>query len=235
MGVREMAAPKPFETKTVESTNPLVEDKLNPSAELQLLVGGPYIAADGEEHKYGHTALRLKSKNFDLTYDFGRYGKTTGMFGESGEGILRVWADFQAYIKGENSLKRTTTAFVYLIFDHQAIAAKNYFAQLVKAGKELTGKKTASVSVYKLATDYHALGPNCTTLSVDGAKIAVPKIDNGSEKFNRPEDVLDLKERLALSANGGANRLFLPANLQKFLSTASPVRILRTDVHGGKK
>lgn len=228
-------ASKPFETKTVETSSSVVDDKLNPSAELQLLVGGPYLAADGEEHKYGHTAVRLKTKQFDLTYDFGRYGKTTGMFGESGEGILRVWSDFQEYIRGENALKRTTTGFVYLIFDHQAIAAKNYFDQLIKAGKEQSGRKTGSMSVYKLTTDYHALGPNCTTLSVDGAKMAVPKIDNGSEKFNRPEDVLDLKERLALSANGGAKRLFLPANLQKFLSVASPVRLLRTDVHGGKK
>jgi hypothetical protein len=230
-----MATSKPFETRTVESAGSLVDDKLHPSAEMQLLVGGPYIALDGEEHKYGHTAVRLKTKKFDLTYDFGRYGKTTGMFGESGDGILRVWSDFQAYIRGENALKRTTTAFVYSIFDHQAIASKNHFDQLIKGGKELSGRKTGSMSVYKLATDYHALGPNCTTLSVDGAKVAVPRIDYGSEKYNRPEDVLDLKERLALSANGGASRLFLPANLQKFLSTASPVRLLRTDVHGGKK
>lgn len=230
-----MATPKPFETKTVDSAGSLVDDKLNPSAELQLLVGGPYIAADGEEHKYGHTAVRLKTKNFDLTYDFGRYGKTTGMFGESGEGILRVWSDFQAYIKGENALRRTTTAFVYLIFDHQAIAAKKYFDELIKGGKELTGRKTTSMSVYKLAADYHALGPNCTTLSIDGAKVAVPRIDYGSEKYNRPDEVLDWKEQLAMKTNGGAKRLFLPANLQKFLSAASPVRILRTDVHGGKK
>ena len=134
------------------------------------------------------------------------------MFGESGEGILRVWGDFQAYIRSENALKRTTTAFVYLIFDHQAIAAKNYFDQLMKSGKELTGRKTGSMSVYKLASDYHALGPNCTTLSVDGAKAAVPGIDHGSEKFNRPEDVLDWKEQLAMKTNGGAKRLFLPAD-----------------------
>ena len=230
-----MATPKPFETRTVESNSSLVDDKLNPAAELQLLVGGPYIAADGEEHKYGHTAVRLKTKQFDLTYDFGRYGKTSGIFGESGEGILRVWNAFQAYIKGENALIRTTTAFVYLIFDHQAIATKKYFDQLIKSGKEVTGRNTSSMSAYKLATDYHALGPNCTTLSIDGAKVAIPKIDFGSEKFNQPGDVLDWKEELALKTNGGARRLFLPANLQKFLSVASPVRVLRTDVHGGRK
>jgi hypothetical protein len=230
-----MGRPKPFETQTVESNHSLVDDKLNPTAEMQVLVGGPYLAADGEEHRYGHTALRLKTAGFDLTYDFGRYGKTSGMFGESGEGILRVWSSFQPYINGENALKRITTAFVFLVFDHQAIAAKSHFDQLLKSGKELTSRRTGSVSVHKLTMDYHALGPNCTTISLDGAKVAVPRIDFGSEKFNRPEDVLDLKERLALTANGGAKRLFLPANLQKFLSTASPVKVLRTDVYGGRK
>ena len=230
-----MAAPKPFETKTVEAAGSLVDDKLNPSAEMQLLVGGPYVAGDGEEHRYGHTALRLKTKNFDITYDFGRYGKTTGIFGESGDGILRVWSAFQPYINGENALKRTTTAFVYSIFDHQATASKKYFDHLMKAGKELTERKRSSTSVYKLSMDYHALGPNCTTISIDGARAAVPRIDQGSEKFNRPDEILDFKERLALSANGRSTRLFLPANLQKFLSVASPVKVLRTDVHGGKK
>ena len=230
-----MAKPKPFETKTVESYSSLVDDKLTPNAEMHLLIGGSYVAADGEEHRYGHTALRLKTSKFDLTFDFGRYGKTSGMFGESGEGILRVWSSFQPYINGENALKRTTTAFVYLIFDHQAVGPRRYFDQLIKAGKELVAKRTGSVSVHKLSIDYHALGPNCTTISMDGAKVAVPRIDVGSEKYNRPEDVLDFKERVALSANGGAKRLFLPANLQKFLSTASPVNLLRSDTYGGKK
>lgn len=61
------------------------------------------------------------------------------------------------------------------------------------------------MSVYKLATDYHALGPNCTTLSVDGAKVAVPRIDYGSEKFNQPDQVLDWKEQLALKKTAEPN------------------------------
>lgn len=89
-----MASTKPFETKTVEATKSVVEDKLRPTAEMHILVGGPYRAPDGEEQRYGHTALRLKTANWDLTYDFGRYCKTTGMFGESGDGILRVWSSF---------------------------------------------------------------------------------------------------------------------------------------------
>jgi hypothetical protein len=230
-----MAAPKPFETKTIESDRSVVDDKLNPTAEMQILVGGPYIAANGEEHRYGHTALRFKTAKLDIVYDFGRYGKITGMFGESGDGILRVWSVFQPYINGENSLKRVTTGFVYLIFDHQVVAAKAYFDQLIKAGKEVPAKRTEATFVYKLSTNYHALGPNCTTLSLNGAKVAVPKIDQGSEKFNRPGDVLNFKEELALTAQGGPKRLFLPANLHRFLSEASPVKLLRTDTYGARK
>lgn len=230
-----MGAAKPFETKTVESDKSVVDDKINPTAEMQILVGGPYQAADGEEHRYGHTALRFKTATRDITYDFGRYGKITGMFGESGDGILRVWSAFQPYINGENALKRITTGFVYLIFDQQVAVGKAYFDQLIKAGKEMPGRRTNTTSVYKLSTNYHALGPNCTTLSLDGAKVAVPKIDQGSEKFNRPADVLNFKEELALTAQGGAKRLFLPANLHRFLSEASPVKLLRVDLYGARK
>jgi hypothetical protein len=219
---------KLFETQTVPSKQTVVDDKLKPTAELQLLVGGPYTL-DGEEHRYGHTALRIKGPAIDLTYDFGRYGDVRGLFGESGDGILRVWSDFAPYIKGENALGRVTTGFVYPLFDHQVAAVKAYFDGLIALGKPMPGRDRAGMKVYRLATDYHALAPNCTTLSLDGAKQAFPNIDAGSEKFNKPGDVLSGAERLALAAKGGAPRLFLPANLQSFLGSGSPVKAIRVD------
>jgi hypothetical protein len=230
-----MAKPPTLEVTTNEKQKSIVDDKLKPTAEMHILVGGPYTDPSGEEHRYGHTALRIKTSTSDLTYDFGRYGKITGTFGESGEGILRVWSVFQPYINGEVALKRKTTGFVYAIFDHQAALANGYFNGLMKAGKAVEGKNTAAKSVYKLATDYHALGPNCTTLSVDGAKQAVPNIDQGSEKYNKPEDVLTFTERMALKAKGGAPRLFLPANLLAFLNAGQPVKSLRIDTYGSGK
>ena len=225
-------ATKPFETQTVQSNQTVVDDKLKPTAELQILVGGPYTLG-GEEHRYGHTALRIKTLSSDLTYDFGRYGDVRGIFGESGDGILRVWSDFATYIKGENALSRVTTGFVYPVFDHQAAAVRTYFDGLIAGGKALLSKDRAGMKTYKLATDYHALAPNCTTLSLDGAKQAIPNIDSGSDKFNKPEDVLTRTERLALAAKGGAPRLFLPANLQAILGSGSPVKTLRVDRYGG--
>ncbi len=227
-------ATKPFQTQTIESRQTVVDDKLKPTAELHILVGGPY-KLDGEEHRYGHTALRIKNRTLDLTYDFGRYGNVSGMFGESGDGILRVWSDFSPYVKSENALGRITTDFVYPIFDHQISAVKIYFDGLIASGKPIREKDRVSMKVYRLATDYHALAPNCTTLSIDGAKQALPNIDSGSEKFNRPSDVLTATERLALTAKGGASRLFLPANLQTFLSSASPTKTVRIDKYGGTR
>lgn len=229
-----MPTQKPFTTKTVETKNSIVDDKLKPNAEMHILVGGPYKDAGGEEHRYGHTALRVKTSKSDLTYDFGRYGKIKGTFGESGEGILRVWNVFDPYIQGEVALQRKTTGFVYAIFDHQAFAANNYFEGLIAAGRELPGKSTASRRVYKLATDYNATGPNCTTISMDGAQRAVAQIEKGSEKYNEPGDVLSVAERIALSASGGASRLFLPANLLKFLQ-ASPIKPTKIDIYGKGK
>jgi hypothetical protein len=229
-----MADAKSFTTKTVEPKNSIVDDKLKPDCEMHILVGGPYKDANGEEHRYGHTALRIKTPKSDLTYDFGRYGRITGTFGESGEGILRVWSSFNPYIQGEIALQRKTTGFVYAIFEHQASAANSYFDSLIKAGKDIPSKSTATKKVYKLATDYNAVGPNCTTLSIDGAKHALPQIDNGSEKFNKPADVLSLTERLALTAKGGGPRLFLPDNLLNFLNSGG-TKTIRIDTYGKGK
>lgn len=226
---------KPFEATSNPTPKSLVDDKLKPTAEMHILVGGPYTDASGEEHKYGHTALRVKTSKYDLTYDFGRYGAVTGTFDESGDGILQVWNTFQSYINIEVSLKRKTTGFVYFIFDSQSDLIKAYFDALITAGKELPRKASAVRTVYKLATDYHALGPNCTTLSMDGAAQAVPKISNGSNLFNKPEEVLGILERSALAAKGGANRLFLPANLLTFLNTGKPIRLDRKDIYGSGK
>lgn len=223
-----------FNTTTVESKNSVVDSKLRPTAEMHILVGGPY-QKDGEQHRYGHTALRIKTTSSDLTYDFGRYGLTTGLFSESGDGILRVWSDFGPYISGENALNRTTTGFVYAIFNHQAKAVNDYFNAKMAAGTHLEQKDRIAMKVYKLRTDYHALGPNCTTLSVDGAKQAIPNIDAGSDEFNKPEQVLSHAERFALAAKGGASRLFLPANLQAFLSSGSPAKPIRVDTYGAQK
>ena len=220
-----------FVVQTNTKQNSLVNAPIKPNAEMQILIGGPYYK-DGEEHRYGHAALRIKTESYDLTYDFGRYGRETGVFGESGEGILRVWTTFAQYIKGENFLKRKTTGFVYLIFSHQADKAKRYFDVQIRNAAKFGGSNTHRTA-FKLAMDYHALGPNCTTITLDGAREAVRRIDSGSERFIKPSDVLNGKELLALRLSGGPTRMFLPANLKDFLDGGYPIKFDRKDEYGG--
>ena len=230
------------ELKTVaptnEKPNSLVDAPLKPTAEIHVLVGGPY-KFDGEEHRYGHTAVRIRTTKSDLTYDFGRYGETSGTFGEEGEGILRVWGDFNAYIKGENALKRVTADVMYLVFDHQADAATGFFDAHMKAGtlKQNGVRGTGSFKVYKLAQPYTALGNNCTTISMEATKRAIPKIDNGSQPFVKPDAVMNMGERVAMKSVGGGtpSRLFLPANLQTFLLSNTGVKSNSVTYHGSTK
>lgn len=233
-----MGSPKVLKTQTQEAGAPVVVDKLKPLAEIHLLVGGPYTAG-GEEHVYGHTAIRVKVAGTDRVYDFGRYGRVVGDLGAEGEGILRVWSSFADYIAGENGLKRKTTGFVYAVFDAQAHSVNTYFASLIKAAKPRTdlARGRSSLTVYQLASNYHALGYNCTTLSLDGIRAALPTFENGSSSFIKPGDVLSFGEQVAMKTIGGGtpSRLFLPANLEQFLKNKPAVKPMRVDVHGGRK
>lgn len=225
-----------FKDKTVEANNTTVNDKFKPDSEIHILIGGPYTK-DGEEHRYGHTAVRVKRKGSDLTYDFGRYGRVTGDFGAEGEGILRVWKNFDTYIAGENILNRTTTDYTYLVFEHQAKAVEAYFNGVIAQGKPRADlqRGRAEVNVYQLTTNYHALKYNCTTISLDGVHAAIPAYEKGSSSFIHPEDVLTIAERLAMKAIGMPDRLFLPANLKKFLDTKPAIAANRVTTYGKAK
>jgi hypothetical protein len=219
-----------FTAETVPTNQTVVDDKLKPNSEMHIMVGGPYTS-NGEVHRYGHTAIRIKTPNTDSTYDFGRYGRVTGTFGEAGEGILRVWSSFDPYIAGEKATGRVTTGFVYEIFEHQAKAANAYYAGLIASATprlEMERQRT-SLKVYQLPSSYQALGYNCTTLSLDGAQRVFSNFESGSAQFIRPDAVLTRTERFAMSTVGGGtpSRIFLPANLQEFLATAPAVRPAR--------
>jgi hypothetical protein len=229
---------KTFKTESQEPGASVPVDKFKPNSEIHVLVGGPYVAG-GEEHRYGHTAVRVKTPAADITYDFGRYGRVVGDFGAEGEGILRVWTDFSVYIGGENALKRKTTGFVFSVLEGQSQAVNAHFGQLIKVSKpraELERGRGA-LKAYQLSRNYHALSYNCTTLSLDGVKAGIPTFENGGVPFIDPGAILSMTELLAMKTVGGGtpNRLFLPANLEKFLSTKPAVKPIRVDVYGAGK
>jgi hypothetical protein len=230
-------AGKQLQTNTVESRKSVVDDKLKADAEVHILVGGPY-KLDGEEHRYGHTAIRVVRRGSDVTYDFGRYGRTTGDFGAEGEGILRVWSNFSKYISGENALGRLTTEYIYPVIESQAKAVEAFFDGVEKQGKPRPDLQRGrpELTVFQLSTNYHALKYNCTTLSLDGMRTALPGFENGSSAFIAPEDVLTWGERAAMKTVGGGtpNRVFLPANLKKFLDQKPAVKPANVINHGSQ-
>lgn len=231
-----MPKPRTLSVTTNEKPKSVVDDKLKPTAEMHILVGGAYML-NGEQHRYGHTAIRVKTTSMDATYDFGRYGRTTGDFGAEGEGILRVWTSFAPYISSENALKRVTTDFVYSIFDHQAQYIFSHYESIIKNGKQKPEMERgrSSLKVYQLQNNYHALGYNCTTLSLDGVKAAYPNFESGGAEFIKPDAVLSFSEKIAMKTVGGGtpNRLFLPANLQEYLSRKPAIKPTRIEKFGG--
>lgn len=190
------------------STNNLTTIQVH-TASIELLVGGPYA-----DHPYGHTALRVITKDGERIYDYGRYGRTWGIGKSEGEGVLNIWTNFDLYIAEENSLKRKTTGFLYEIQEKQALDIIKFY------DNKIANKKPKNSTKFKksyVIEDYYALGPNCTTLSVVAAKIAIPNIDFNWKKFQDGRG-LSMMERGIVSAKGWPNYIFMPADLLAMLS-----------------
>lgn len=130
-------------------------------------------------------------------------------------------------------LERETTAFVFAIFEHEAKAVRDYYTALTARAKKRSDLERGreDLTVFQLEANYHALGYNCTSLSLDGARVAIPKVEEGSADFIKPEKVLTWTERAAMKTVGGGtpDRIFLPDNLKDFLSSdvliKTPTRI----------
>ncbi|HEV7814144.1 MAG TPA: hypothetical protein VGP06_03470, partial [Janthinobacterium sp.] len=150
------------------TTNQLTEIQVR-MASVELLVGGPYSG-----HPYGHTALRVTTTKLDRVFDYGRYGHAWGFGNSEGEGILKIWNDFNAYITEENDLGRVTTGFVYETSEENVQKVLEFYEQKI-AGKPVISNKPDKKAM--LLDTYYALGPNCTTLSVTAIKLLFPDID----------------------------------------------------------
>ncbi len=227
-------------TTTSSSKSPTQQVPLKPEAELHLLVGSAY-GEGSTESPYGHTAVYIKLKGKEYIYDFGRYGKVKpekfglitleGSSSPRGEGILRVWSNLQAYIADENSQGagtsrlRTTYSYGYRIFDSQAMSVLNYYNNLIKTAQPYKEKK--HYKAYKLAQDYFALSPNCTTQSLEAAKKAIPKLAKTSQEFINSDKVLPTTAKMAfkMSKYKMPSYLFLPDNLNDYLKLSPDVRV----------
>lgn len=227
-------------TTTNSSNSPTQQVPLKPEAELHLLVGSAYGTGD-KESPYGHTAVYIKLQGKEYIYDFGRYGQikpeTFGPFTLSGassprgEGILKVWNNFSAYIQEENrqgsssGRSRTTYSYGYKIFDSQANLVINYYNNLIKSSVSV--QNTTHYKRYKLSQDYFALGPNCTTQSLDSTKKGIPSMAKSGHRFVNPDKVLPTTAKLAFKASKYEmpTYLFLPDNLNDYLTESPDVKV----------
>jgi hypothetical protein len=187
-------------------------------ASMELLVGGPYVDASGQERTYGHMALRVTTSSTERVYDFGRYAGETGPVGE---GRLRVWSSFNAYIKSENSYGRVTTGFTYEIAEEAATRVIEHYQQLISGNP--TTKRGASYVEYRLASDYHALTNNCVTMTLSGSRVAMTDLERDAPRHNQGRGMSTI-EKFGARAAGWPTRIFMPADAQAMLqaNTARP-------------
>lgn len=216
-------------------TNQLTTIRVN-SPSLEILIGGPYRGNDGEMHTYGHAALRVITPSAEVIYDFGRYGNVTGDFGAEGEGILRVWDSFDSYITGENTLGRITTGFLYEISTEQASKIIDYYDKVVGAAK-IRRPKHPNQKEYKLSKSYHAITNNCTTLTLDGARLALPSLESNAPSNNQGRGMSTTEKIAARAKNYGSwpSRIFMPADVKAMLEANQTNTPKRIKVYGGRK
>jgi len=183
--------------------------------DYEVLIGGPYGS-----HTYGHVALRVFGKGYDVIYDFGRYGATHGVLGSSGEGILRVWdKSFKNYVKDENSYGRTTTGYVFATTPAEDTATMEYFK-----GQSDTGitQRTdpRGFTQFKLKADYEALKNNCTTICLSGIQAGKSDLAKGllDPQGSKGRGLSTLEKVLAGSTVG--KDIFMPADLQANIESA---------------
>lgn len=195
-------------------------------ASVEMLVGGPY-----KDRTYGHTALRVTTADQDRVFDYGRYGQSWGFGKSEGEGILKIWNDFNAYIQAENSLGRTTTGYVYETSEENAAKVLQFYEQ------RLTGKavldNSRRVKIVHIDT-YNALGPNCTTLSVSAIKSIFPDIDADWSRYQQGRG-LGIMEKAAVSAKGWPQFIFMPADLDEMLKGPKARKVTRVKRYGGPR
>jgi hypothetical protein len=184
-------------------------------AYMEILVGGRYTR-DKEEHPFGHAALHVVVGSKDITYDFGRYGRTWGTFDSEGEGVLNVWTSFKTYISGENSLGRTTTGFVYFLDNAKAEVVIAHFDGIVAQQKEQR-RKAASLARYVLPSNYHPTTNNCITVPIAGAKISGKSIVHNPAKYNEMRGLSFIERQAARTQSSPQDGIFMPADLQAML------------------
>ncbi|MFJ2526779.1 hypothetical protein [Pseudomonas helmanticensis] len=196
---------------------------------MEILIGGPYTLK-GEDHTYGHAALRVVVGGKDITYDFGRYGSVWGAFKSEGEGILNVWTSFNAYITNENRYGRTTTGFVYYLGNKEAEAVNAHFDGVIARKKELRAKFPTSTR-YLLPESYQPTTNNCTTMTIDGAKVSGKPIIQKPEQYAELRGLSWVERQATHTQSSPRDGIFMPADFQAMLEGNTEARYDKKNIY----
>ena len=165
---------------------------------IELIIGRPYTDRKGEDHPFGHMALRVynSTEGYDMVYDFGRYGETWGLMDSKGEGILNVYNNSKNY-KASEMDDRSSVGYSQgtSISDDKRIMGS--FDKMIKEGTP-TGKPVPGPhggagkgTQYKLKDNYDVFSNNCCTISKGGlAQIGLNWFDT-----YRPNEAYSTMER----------------------------------------
>ncbi|WP_426200667.1 hypothetical protein [Pseudomonas sp. TWP3-1] len=196
---------------------------------MEILIGGPYTLK-GEDHTYGHAALRIVVGGKDITYDFGRYGLVWGTFKSEGEGIFNVWTSFSAYIANENRYGRTTTGFVYYLDNKKAEAVNEHFAGVIARKKEVRMKFPTSTR-YLLPESYQPTTNNCTTMTIEGAKASGKMIVQNPELYAELRGLSWVERQATHTQSSPRDGIFMPADFQAMLEGNTEARYDKKNVY----
>jgi len=139
---------------------------------LEIIVGMPYGT-----HPIGHTAVRVRTydKHEEVVYDFGRYGDTWGYLGMHGEGVMRIWRGKKAvrrYLQKQTSY-RDSYGFTINLTKEEEKAVYRYYEEKIK--KTIWTKRYRLHTRVRLATDYHGVVHQCTSVALEGLKKIWPR------------------------------------------------------------
>ena len=127
-----------------------------------------------------------------MTYDFGRYAGGTGFLRAKGPGILRVWSDHEAFLKGQ-APEGDVRTLTYKTSKEVDDAIMGDFSAKIAKGKERPGRQ--GFKEYQLAENYDLTENNCTTIclgAMGGAQEKTGFKFPGYEGFRGEYDPRDL-------------------------------------------
>ncbi|WP_312312218.1 PAAR domain-containing protein [Atlantibacter sp.] len=173
------------------------------------LLNGVYIWTETTET--GHAFVSVHENNTVYLYTYGRYGRTGGPLGMTGDGILDFMKgdDARDYYRKE---LYENNARVFKINDAGIPETRAFFENLWKEGRKPIGieENSATDRTGRSIDSYDVTGSNCTTHTVTGIKAAGSTIFDTSYSSKSTQLPIESEEHFTI-----------PVSLQNYLFSKS--------------